>query len=198
MSLPETIRCIYVVLPEGWGWLPMTEIPKALRLATGDGLEIESEEVYRSVPIVAKDGLDCDPVPPPGWLLGSRKIVPDEIKKLLSAYGAIREDLIQNTVFDVSDRGGNAGNLDHGDLSEKDCAGLQVKTGGEPGFLAGHNGFLSNLPPQTVLVELKCGKFHILAYSAKEAVLRAQADALGFGVGLSPIELVSVEMEGSK
>jgi len=113
-------RCVYVTLPEGWGWLPIDDFPEDQRAALGDGQDIEEEEIYRSEPSQAERGNDRDSLPTSGLLFARRKIVPDEINHLLMAYGAKSQNLVKDAPLGIHERGGDRRESSHTDLSSEE------------------------------------------------------------------------------
>lgn len=97
----EMTRCVFVILPQGWGWLPVTELEPLARV---DGEWVPNVCLMPSQPGGrTEDGQDGDALPPFGALAdrGMRQIPTDLLKDLLLAQVPVGAHVVDDAGLGV-------------------------------------------------------------------------------------------------
>lgn len=92
--------CVFCLTPEGWGWLPVAELP------AGSGIEgewVSNDALMPSDPAVTNDRDDGDELTPLGPFLRWRsgQIPADRIKHLLLAQCPVGADVEGDSLFQI-------------------------------------------------------------------------------------------------
>lgn len=98
----QATRCVFCVLPQGWGWLPVAELDP---LAQVDGEWVPNELLMPSQPGGrSEDRQDGDLLPPFGALAarGLRQIPTDLLKDLLLAQLPVGPHIVDHPGLGIS------------------------------------------------------------------------------------------------